>query len=219
MATSMRKQMNRTRGGALFFGLIAGVSLACAASCVPSDGARGSGRVEPPRDPGPSAPPSTSAVPPLAPAPITSAPVTTPPLVELPLSPSETFEQRSGLKLSALDKAIFDECPERAWTQNVPKRLCKNDGECGDGFCDRGRCAARRTCGSEYGRQCEKQVHCSFLPCLNGRCRSCVAEAECDWKRDQPGVSNVTCRSDYFTAGARRCVGSIGSVLPTAPRE
>jgi len=209
MAISMKKQMNRTRGGALFLGLIAGVNLACAASCVPSDGAREGGRVEPPRDPGPPAPPPTSVVPPLAPAPVTS-----PPLVELPLSRSEKFEQRSGIKLSPLDKAIVDECPERAWTQNVPNRLCKNDGECGDGFCDRGRCAAKQTCSSDYGRRCENQDDCNFLPCIKGRCRSCVAEAECDWKRGVRGEYDVKCVAVSVPVGARRCAGSIASIPP-----
>jgi hypothetical protein len=220
MAIPMKKQVNRTRRGALFLGLIAGVSLVCAASCSPSDDARGGGRVEHPRDPGPPAPPPpTSVVLPLASAPVPLTPVTTPPSVELPLSYSEKFEQRSGIKLSPLDKTILDECPERAWTQNVPNRLCKYDSECGDGFCDRGRCAGKRTCSSDYGRRCEKQDDCSFLPCIKGRCRSCVSEAECDWKRGRLGESNVKCRRDFFNAGARECMGSIASIPPEVYRR
>ena len=203
--------MNRTRGGALFVGLVAWLALACAASCSPSDEARQGERVQHPVVPGPPAapPPPTSLAPSPAPAPVTSATA-----VERPLTQSERYEQRLGIALSPLDKAIMDTCPERAWSENVPKRRCTNDGQCGDGFCDRGRCAAKWTCGVDYGRRCEKQDHCAVFPCIDGRCRSCASEADCDWKRGRLGESNVICRSDVFIPGARECVGRIGSVLP-----
>ena len=202
--------MNRTHRGILFLGLVAWIGLACAASCSPSDEARRGGRVEHPVDPGPPAPPPPTYLAPSS----ASAPVTPTPSVARPLSRSESYEQRSGRKLSPLDKAILDDCPERAWSQNVPKRRCTNDGQCGDGFCDRGRCAAIWSCGADYGERCEKQDHCGVRPCIDGRCRSCTSEAECDWKRDRIGESNVKCRVDSFIAGARECVGSIGSVIP-----
>ena len=209
MAVPMRKQMNRKQKRTLFWGLAVGVSLACAPSCSPSDEARGGGRVEHPVDPSPPEPPP----PPYLVPPLASAPVTPAPAVEPPLSNSDIYEQRSGIKLSPLDKTIIDDCPTRAWSKKVPKRRCSNDGECGDGFCDRGRCAAIWSCDADYGQRCEKQNQCGVLPCINGRCRSCTSEAECDWKRGRPGESNVKCRTDVFIAGARECVGSIGSMI------
>ena len=203
--------MNRTRGGALFVGLVAWVGLACAASCSPSDEARQGERVQHPVVLGPTAapPPPTSLTPTPAPAPVTSAPA-----VERPLLPSEIYEQRSGRTLSPIDKAIIDDCPERDWSKNVPKRRCTKDGQCGDGFCDRGRCAAIRSCRMDYGWSCETQDDCSVRPCIDGRCRSCASEAECDWRRGRIGESEVKCRGDSYVPGARECLGWIGSLLP-----
>jgi hypothetical protein len=85
--------------------------------------------------------------------------------------------------LSPLDWAIRDECPPRPWSTNVPERACTEDTECGDGFCDRNRCAAIWTCSEHYGQRCygprsERSGLCSGL-CLDGRCRSCLSDDEC----------------------------------------
>jgi hypothetical protein len=125
---------------------------------------------------------------------------------------SEIFERRLGITLSSLDKTVMDTCPERAWTHNVPKRRCTSDGQCGDGFCDRGRCAAKQTCDGDYGRACKDTDQCGFYFCIDGRCRSCTSERECDWRREYPGEGNITCHADDFIPGSRRCSGSMGSV-------
>jgi hypothetical protein len=123
---------------------------------------------------------------------------------------SEMYERRTGLALSPLDKAVIDACPARAWSRNVPRRRCTTDGQCGEGFCDRGRCAARWTCQLDYGRPCKGSDGCSVYPCIDGRCRSCTSESECDWKRGRPGESDVKCQDDYvFVPGARACIGVV----------
>jgi hypothetical protein len=167
LAISMRMQMNRTHRKHAFFAF-AWVGLAGAASCLSGDDAPARGRVEHP--------------PPRAPMPVASAEgakAGSPPPHEGPFTP--------------LDQAIADDChgypmQSRAWSQNVPDRECTHDGECGDGFCDRGRCAAVRTCWERYGQRCVngrpvpsrvyEQDRCPGI-CLDGRCRSCESEAEC----------------------------------------
>ena len=199
--------MNR----ALFFGLAGWVGLACAVSCSSSDKARHRGRVEHPADPGPpAAPPETDPLEPsAAPAEYKFTPA---PSTVLP-SPSQQYEQLWGAKLSPLDKAIMDACPPRAWSKKVPTRRCKKDGECGDGFCDRGRCAAIWSCGSDYGQRCEENAECGPRPCIDGRCRSCAVEADCDWKLGR-FRSVGGCREDSFIDGAHACVAA---PLPAPP--
>lgn len=163
------KNLLRWAGLCLFF--VAG----CSSGEEPSVG----GRVEHPAQPAPSAIQSAAALP-----------------------PPDTF--------TLLDKVIAAEClsktvtvhrpgmwPEEAqisvsvpriWSQDVPDRDCTKDSECGDGFCDRGRCEAIRACEDRYGQHCiddrvfqgshPYSVGCSGL-CLDGRCRSCVLDEEC----------------------------------------
>lgn len=73
----------------------------------------------------------------------------------------------------------------RAFSQKVPDRACGDDGECGDGFCDRGRCAPIRE--DEYGQRCTETCQCAPYVCFEGRCRSCLHHAECTGK----GVGNM----------------------------
>jgi len=72
--------------------------------------------------------------------------------------------------------------PPEPLSKNVPDRACKNDGQCGDGFCDRGRCAAIWTAYAPYGVRVEElrsNESCDIYITLEGRCRSCVSDAEC----------------------------------------
>lgn len=124
-------------------------------------------------------------------------------------SPAEPF--------SALDKVIALDCREvnglsvsRPWSQNVPDRDCASDDECGDGFCDRGRCAAIWTCGERIGQRCVNgevapnprlSDSCHGL-CLEGRCRSCVSDEECVKKI---GVRDAICNPGKEKNGGRIC--------------
>jgi hypothetical protein len=109
-----------------------------------------------------------------------------------------------GGPFSLLDKAIAEDCTHvpgvpmaRPWSQHVPDRGCMNDGECGDGYCDRGRCAAIWTCDERLGQRCEKgdmvsipglvNHQCRGI-CLDGRCRSCVSDDECAKELGKPGL-------------------------------
>lgn len=67
-------------------------------------------------------------------------------------------------------------------SKNVPVRVCRADAQCGDGFCDRGRCAAIWTLPRPYGVRIQdlrpSQSCDQYIP-LDGRCRSCVSDPEC----------------------------------------
>jgi hypothetical protein len=205
----MKKQMNRALGGVLFI-------LGGAGACSAEDRAPGGGRVEHPEEPGAQVAPSAVKAPPpptVAVQPTASAVPTPAPPVDPPLAPSEEFEKRWGIKLSPVDKAIMDDCPPRAWSKNVPKRRCTRDNECGDGFCDRERCAPLWTCRVELSRPCEKSDHCYGSPCIEGRCRSCASDSECETLRR---VTPATCSPDTDIPGFRRCLGA-PSILPPAP--
>lgn len=208
--------MNRTHWRIRSLGLAAWVGLAGLVSCVSSDDAPAGGRVEHP-DLGAKEPPlPTSLAPPPAPAPVPSEPS------EHPLSLSEVEEPCSGLTRPPLDKAIAEDDPARPWSKNVPKRHCTNDGECGDGFCDRGRCAAIWTSTLQYGQRCERDCRqYGDLPCIDGRYRSCVSDAECAWARH---IQDPKCAPDPFVPGARECHGVIGGggggiVVPGPPPQ
>lgn len=156
----------------------------------------------------------------LMPEPVRPPPpsITPPPQVMRP-PPSKIYEQRTGRTLSQFDKSSLDACPAHAWPDDVPKRTCTKDSQCGRAFCDRGRCAAMWTCGVDYGNSCEKQEHCGNLPCIDGLCRSCVSEAECAWKSVPAGEPKAMCRVSLAIAGARECRGPTGSTTPEAQHK
>jgi hypothetical protein len=189
----MTTQTTRTGWERLFVGLAAWMGLCCAVSCSSSDQAPAGGRVEHP-DPAPApAPTPTSLAPSPAPTPETPA-------------PPEVEEQRP--------KTLAEDDPARPWSKNVPKRRCKKDDECGDGFCDRGRCAAIWTYIAQYGQPCEGTPDRGSLPCIDGRYRSCVSDAECAWSKMQDPV----CHPDvFFDPGGRQCGGVIPNFLPPRP--
>lgn len=194
------------------FTLCTGISWLLA--CSSTDEAPGGGRVEHPVEPGPKAlsaasvasPASTSATP-LPSSLGSSSPSAL--ATELPVEPT----------MSPLDKAILEDCPERVWSKNVPKRGCTKDEQCGDGFCDRGHCAPIWTCTGAYGKRCEEDARCgtSFL-CINGRCSSCVSDAEC---KSYPNNQNPKCVPEPTMPGVQICHGitprAMGSSAPWTP--
>jgi hypothetical protein len=181
--------------------LAAGLSLPCTAACSSSNAAPAGGCPEHP--------------PPRAPAPVASTEGARdggPPALEATFSP--------------LDKAIADDCLPRnppgtwprspIWSRNVPDRDCTNDGQCGDGFCDRGHCAAIWSCYYRDGQRCINgrtiavphisSDRCGGL-CLEGRCRSCLSDEECV---KELGDSKAICyRRDKKTLSPGHiCIGS-----------
>ena len=191
--------MNLTYSKILYVGLSAWLGLASLASCVSSDDAPAGGRVEHP-DPGAKAPPNpTSLAPPAAPTQATSEPSAHP-------SSSSDVKSPSGFTLSPLDKAIAENKPARPWSTNVPKRRCTKDDECGDGFCDRGRCAAIWTWSARHGQRCDRNEYCGARPCIDGRCRSCISDKECEWVDD---LQDPICVSDPWVPGSHECSGVV----------
>jgi hypothetical protein len=168
--------MSRMRGKHAFFALAACAGLAGVASCLSGDEAPAGGRVEHP--------------PQRAPMPVASV-----------AGAHDASAPPPEGQFTPLDQAIADDCERpkdmpgrhgRPWSQNVPDRDCTSDGECGDGYCDRGHCAAIWTCHERYGQRCihgrPVPSHVVELPfeaercagiCLEGRCRSCQSDAEC----------------------------------------
>jgi hypothetical protein len=188
--------MNIMRWRILFIGLTAWAGVAGMVSCVSTDDAPAGGRVEYP-DPGAKTPP------PPAPAQATSEPSVRSP------SPSDVDEPPSRFTLSPIDKVIKQDYPARRWSKNVPERSCTKDDECGDGFCDRGRCAAIWTGSLSLGQRCESDGSCGSYLCIDGRCRSCASDEEC--KRTESWQDDPKCESDYDIPNGRECSGIVGS--------
>jgi hypothetical protein len=211
--------MTWTHWRILFVGLAAWIGLGVAASCSADDQAPGGGRVEHPIEPSPkvgagsnkaSPPPPSVAPPPVS--------ATETPSVDRRPSPSEIFERDTGLKLSPLEKVIGEDCPARVWSKNVPERRCTKDDECGDGFCDRDRCAPFWTCSAWYGVRCDSDDYCGLRLCVDGRCRSCISDKECVSTRDN---QDPTCTDDPWIPGSRICSGVAPSIkgdrMPGSP--
>lgn len=197
--------MNRTCWGFLFVGLASWMGVGVATSCSSSDQALGEGRVEHP-DPAPP-PPNNTALP-SAQASLTPAPTQHP----APLAVAD--DPCSGPSRPPLDKAIAEDEPARPWSKNVPTRSCTNDSECGDGYCDRGRCAAIWTSTLQYGQRCERNCpRYGSLPCIDGRYRSCISDKECEWASH---IQDAKCAPDSWAPGFRSCDGVVPSIKGTA---
>jgi hypothetical protein len=136
-----------------FFWSTVWIGLAGLASCSAVDDVQGGGNpVEPQRTP------------------------TARPSASVETGPAETAPV---LRMTHRGKVIVDDYPfPRPWSKNVPVQACTKDDECGDGFCDRGKCAALWTL-SRYGLPCEKDGECGAFICTEGRCRSCGLHEEC----------------------------------------
>jgi len=157
----------------------AGLCLLFASGCSSGDEPSVGGRVGHPAQPTPSAIQSAAALP----LPDTFT------LLDQVIADECVFRKGGGTPPDSWpqDKPWGDYLP-RAWSQDVPDRDCTKDSECGDGFCDRGRCAAIWTCHDRYGQHCiDDRVFQGSYPypircngvCLEGRCRSCVSDDEC----------------------------------------
>lgn len=110
-----------------------------------------------------------------------------------------------GLGLVLAMGCSFNDLNPLPWSRNVTNRSCMKDDQCGDGFCDRGRCAAIWTGRAYYGQRCGLNHGCSIsYLCLEGRCRSCASDAEC---QNIEGVSDPQCVPDTSIAGAHECQG------------
>ena len=184
-------------------GLAAG--LACSGTEAPGDSAS---HVPAPKPAGEPIAPSAAepALPPSSAAPVSSSGTAAPASSEDPPTP---------VAGTASDSA-------RPAPKPVPKRSCTRDDQCGeDGFCDRGRCAPVLSVKHSYGSPCQTndQRECGHLPCIDGRCRSCRSDTECEWARRF--MFNPKCVEDSFVPGARTCLGVIislpGATAPPPP--
>jgi hypothetical protein len=98
-------------------------------------------------------------------------------------------------------------CPSQ---KAVPERPCAADDQCGeDGFCDRDRCAQVSSFKHSYGWSCGTSDDCVNLPCIDGRCRSCRSDVECEQRRE---LIDPRCLVNRATPGTRSCTNGIPSL-------
>jgi hypothetical protein len=98
----------------------------------------------------------------------------------------------------------------RSSSKPVPERSCTGDDQCGeDGFCDRDRCAPVLASKHSYGWPCGTSDECFNLPCIDGRCRSCRSDTECERLRD---LMDPRCLANWTKPGTRLCTSGIPSI-------
>jgi len=214
---AMKTQMYRTGPGRAFFVLAAWLSLPCAVACSASNDTPVIVRIEHPPQRAPMLVSSAE--------PATDAGLMTPGPPTMPAASAEPATDASPMTPEGppIDEWPDDDYPvHRPWSKNVPERDCVDDGECGDGYCDRGHCAA--IWNWTYGRRCIKGkiLHtredvtddCDGI-CLKGRCRSCISDAECVKKRGDPIAQ---CVPNKFASPHRRmCIVDPPNQLPSIP--
>ena len=105
--------------------------------------------------------------------------------------------------------------PRHALSQKVPDRVCSDDRECGDGFCDRGRCAP--IWDEWYGLRCTEACECGPFLCLEGRCRSCLRHADCAGNRAAKLCSSDGLYTSVPIANACGALGMHETRLPSEP--
>lgn len=155
----------------------------------------------------PEASASSDLTPPSAESPVASAPSGP------SLSTSDVETPQLGTTPSPSDKGT-SEAPSQPARSSASKVGCWNDDQCErDQFCDLGRCAAIRSARPFYGKPClgSDARACGTLPCIDGRCRSCVSDKECEWARH---IQDPRCKPDVFVPGGRTCIGVIPSIVP-----
>jgi len=151
MANPMRTQMR------LFCRLSVGLGLIGVVSCsAVDDGSRGTVESAPGR---------------LQPTLITTTAASASP--QTPAGPQDVV----AWPCDARPEYRFADRPSHALSQHVPDRICREDSECGDGFCDRGRCAP--IWEDRYGQRCSMTCQCQPFLCIEGRCRSCLHHTDC----------------------------------------
>lgn len=160
----MRTQIART----LFTRLAAGVGVGCLVSCSAAE--------DGPRSPVENAPERHRAAQVSSGAGISSS-ATPPPASSNSIKPKAGAQDVEALPCGARPMRYLGDLPPHFLSQNVPDRACGDDSECGDGFCDRGRCAP--IWEDWYGQRCTQTCQCGSFLCLEGRCRSCLYHAEC----------------------------------------
>ena len=197
--------MNKSSSGGATLVFFAVMFVGCGTGCIPSDDPSAGGRAKHPQ---PRA--SASAM--------------------LPDAGEDANSSSADAAFSALERAIANDCEfvpgvgfihAHRWSQNVPDQDCTTDSECGDGFCDRGHCAAIWSCTERYGQRCinGRTAPTSELPkldlcqgiCLDGRCRSCISDEECVKERGP----NFLCFPRSHPQQGRQC--AMNASLP--PRD
>lgn len=174
VAVPVRMQMSRT----LFVGLATATAMGCCVSCSASENQ--------PRGPVENASGQRQA------APVTShttATISSSASKKPPASPQDAL----ALPCDAHPLPALGDPRPAALSQHVPDRVCSEESECGDGFCDRGRCAP--IWNDWYGLQCTTHCQCGPFLCLEGRCRSCLHHTECV----NPHGGNVCSEDGLFT--------------------
>jgi hypothetical protein len=163
VAIPMRTQMIRT----LFLGLAAGVGGGCCISCSATENG--------PSSPVTTAPETHRTIPASSGANILSSATPTAGAsasTKPPAGPQDVQASPCGVRHEYIPGA-----PWRALSQHVPDRACSEESDCGDGFCDRGRCAP--IWEQIYGQRCTMACQCEPFLCIEGRCSSCLRHAEC----------------------------------------
>ena len=152
----------------VFLGLAAGVGIGCSISCSAAENGPSSPVATPP-EMHRAIPASSGAEILYSATPTAAASASAKP----PAGPQDVQAWPCG----AQPEHISGTPPARALSHHVPDRACSEERECGDGFCDRGRCAP--IWEVEYGQRCTMTCQCGPFLCLEGRCRSCLHHTEC----------------------------------------
>jgi hypothetical protein len=144
-----------------------------------------------------------------------------------------------GTGPTPIDREIAGDWPPRPWSKKVPDSVCTHDKECGDGFCDRGKCAPIWTWDHIYGQRCDslrlyhmqrvcfsgssldprcdsilRSFPCGGFLCLDGRCRSCESNDECEKLTGSPGA---VCTAPGQIAAGRGCANPPWPDRPSGP--
>lgn len=197
MVSSLRTQMSRIPS----LGLAALMSLVGFVSCSAVDAGS--------KNPVENVPESHRADPASSSAKIPSS-ATTAAASDSPQKPPPGPQDVRAWPCGARPEHIAGAPPPHALSQHVQDRACNEDSECGDGFCDRGRCAP--IWEEEYGQRCTMTCQCGSFLCLEGRCRSCLRHAECVENGNSCAAYGIT---TTFSLGC----GASGMREPRMPPE